>query len=209
MNNPQRSQVRTHGVQGDQTQETFRANEDTTSSNWGDVMILPKPEKSSRFTFQNIQGLPVNSQSHKHQQIRTAIQETDTDIFGMVELSLNFKVLGPNAQWKERFQALKRNHSIHTYNIHDSSLSRTLFGGTPQITMGKCSHRAISSGADESGMSRWVWTLLAGKNNTKIRIISGYRPNPDHSDRTGSVFSQQERRLRTVKDDRKPRRAFI
>jgi hypothetical protein len=40
-------------------------------------------------------------------------------------------------------------------------------------------------------------------------VVTGYRPNPDHTDRPGSVFSQQQRRLRTLKDDRDPRRAFI
>ena len=58
-------------------------------------------------------------------------------------------------------------------------------------------------------MGRWVWTLYKGKNNTRLRIISGYRPNPDYTDRPGSVYSQQERCLRAKQDDRNPRRAFI
>jgi hypothetical protein len=51
--------------------------------------------------------------------------------------------------------------------------------------------------------------LFAGKNGIQLRVISGYRPNPDSSDGTGSVYSQQERRLRFIKDDRNPRRAFV
>jgi hypothetical protein len=89
------------------------------------------------------------------------------------------------------------------------SQERLLFGGTAQITTGACSHRATASGADESGMGRWVWTLFAGKNNIKLRVLSGYRPNPDSNDRPGTVFSQQERHLRSQNDDRDPRRAFI
>ena len=75
--------------------------------------------------------------------------------------------------------------------------------------MGSCSHRAIASGADESGLGRWTWTLFAGRNQTKLHIISGYRPNPDTADKVGSVYSQHERRLRSIKDDRNPRRAFV
>jgi hypothetical protein len=89
------------------------------------------------------------------------------------------------------------------------SQERLLFGGTAQITTGACSHRATASGADGSGMGRWVWTLFAGKNNIKLRMSSGYRPNPDSNDRPGTVFSQQERHLRSQNDDRVPRRAFI
>jgi hypothetical protein len=172
-------------------------------------MIIPKPEKTFRMLFQNIQGLPIAPHSHKHQQICTAIKDTEADIFGMAELNLNFKMLGPTSQWTERFQRLQRNHSVHSYNKHDSSQKRTLFGGTAQIATGILSHRAIQSGADRTGMGRWVWTLFAGKNGVKIRVVSGYRPNPDATDRTGSVYSQQERRLRILQDNRNPRRAFV
>ncbi len=57
-------------------------------------------------------------------------------------------------------------------------------------------------------MGRWTWTLYMGKNDTKLRVISGYRPNPDYTDRPGSVYSQQERSLREREDDRNPRKAF-
>jgi hypothetical protein len=58
-------------------------------------------------------------------------------------------------------------------------------------------------------MGRRVWTLFAGKNNIKLSVLSGYRPNPDSNDRPGTIFSQQERHLRSKHDDRDPRRAFI
>jgi hypothetical protein len=182
---------------------------DTTSKTWGDPLPLPKPENTFRFIFQNIQGLPINPHSHKHQQIGTALRETEADTFGIAELNLNFGVLGPSFQWTERFRNMSRNHSVHSYNRHDSSKKRILFGGTAQIATGACSHRVIKSGEDETGMGRWVWTLFAGRNNIKLRVISGYRPNPDQSDRPGTVYSQQERHLRSIRDTRDPRRAFI
>ena len=40
-------------------------------------------------------------------------------------------------------------------------------------------------------------------------MISGYRPNPDSSNRTGSVYSQHERYLSSIHENRNPRRAFI
>jgi hypothetical protein len=40
-------------------------------------------------------------------------------------------------------------------------------------------------------------------------VLSGYRPNPDSNDRPGTVFSQQERHLRSKHDDRDPQRTFI
>ena len=154
-------------------------------------MTLPKPELVFRYLFQNIQGLPVNPRAHKHQQIGDTFNETDADTFGMAEINLNFGKLSANAQWHERFQSLGRIHSIHSVNCHDSSQSKLLHGGTAQITLGSSSHRALLSGADESGLGRWVWTLFAGRNQTKLRVISGYRPNPDAADHTASAYSQQ------------------
>ena len=209
MSKPRRSLTRTHGVSRDRPNQSNRAETDTSSRTWADIMALPKPYHIFRYMFQNIQGLSVNPRSHKHQQICDAINNTEADIYGFAELNLNFKMLGPTHQWADRFHQLKRNHSVHSYNKHDSSEARTLFGGTAQIATGSFSHRAIASGADETGMGRWVWTLFQGKNQTKLRVISGYRPTPDASDSTGSVYSQQERRLRTLKDDRNPRRALI
>jgi hypothetical protein len=182
---------------------------DTSSTTWGDTLTLPKPPNTFRFIFQNIQGLLINPQSHKHQQIATAIKETKADVFGMAELNLNFGILGPSYQWTERFRQMPRIHSIHSVNRHDSSTKRSLFGGTAQISTGACSHRVIKSGSDETGMGRWVWTLYAGRNNMQLRVISGYRPNPDHHDRPGTVYSQQERYLRSIQDNPDPRRAFI
>jgi hypothetical protein len=151
----------------------------------------------------------VNPHSHKHQQIITALQETGAGTFGMAELNLNFRVLGSTSQWNDRFQNLQRNHPVHTYNRHDMSQERLLFGGTAQITSGACSHRATASGADESGMGRWVWTFFAEKSNIKLRVLSRYGPNPDSNKRPGTVFSQQEQHLRSQNDDRNPWRAFI
>jgi len=190
--------------------ENLRANTGSTSSSmWADTMKLPKPELTFRYMFQNIQGLPVDPRGHKHQQIGLAFKETDADAFGMAKLNLNFPKLGPVSQWYERFRGLKRSHSIHATNIHDSTDSNILYGGTALTCMGSCSHQAISSGKDESGLGRWVWTLFAGRNQTQLRIISGYRPNPDSSDKTGSVYSQHERYLRSKNDNRNPRRAFV
>jgi hypothetical protein len=153
---PRRFSIGTHGRSSDPTTEpSHRAvtpGTTTSSRTWADILSLPKPKETFRYIFQNIQGLPVNPCGHKHSQISTAIHETEADVFGMAELNLNFHLLGPSSQWTERFRHLRRNHSVHSYNQHDSSQSRLLFGGTAQIATGACSHRALSSGADASGL---------------------------------------------------------
>jgi hypothetical protein len=104
-----------------------------------------------------------------------------------------------------------KTQSFHSYttNQHYSSTSNLLYGGTTQIALRPSSHRTLASVADPTGLGRWVWTLFAGKNNSKLWIISGYRPNPDSSNKTGSVYSQHERYLWSIKDNRNPHRAFV
>jgi hypothetical protein len=149
---PPRQSARRHGVLRGQ-RENYRANPGSTSlSTWADTLQLPKPALTFRYIFQNIQGLPVDPRGHKHQQIGTAFSETEADVFGIAELNLNFQKLGPASQWYERFLHLRRNHSVHAYNKHDSTDSKVLYGGTALICMGSCSHRAIASGADKSGL---------------------------------------------------------
>ena len=61
-----------------------------SSTTWADIMVFPKPDDTFCYIFQNIQGLPVNPQGPKLQQIGAAFTETDADIFGQAELNLNF-----------------------------------------------------------------------------------------------------------------------
>jgi hypothetical protein len=98
-----------HGVVRDQNPVIGPApNLETSSHPRGDALDLLKPNRTFRFIFQDMQGLPVNPHSHKHQQIITALQETRADTFGMAELNINFRVLGSTSQWNGRFQKLWR-----------------------------------------------------------------------------------------------------
>ena len=67
----------------------------------------------------------------------------------------------------------------------------------------------MSSGCDPTGLGRWVWTRFQGRNGRTLRIITGYRPNPDSSDSTSTVFSQHQQFLLAQNDDREPRLAFL
>ena len=49
----------------------------------------------------------------------------------------------------------------------------------------------ISSGLDPSGLGRWCWIRLKGKDNTNIQLISAYRPVKNTRD-SNSVYSQQK-----------------
>ena len=176
---------------------------------WGDP-ILPKATSTLRFAFQNIQGLPISPYSDKHSQIISVFNTLQLDSFGLAELNLNFSRLPSSLQWKERFKGLYHKHTTYSTNTHATTTDCTIFGGTAQLTQGTLAHRAISSGQDNTGLGRWVWTRFIGKNGTHLRSISGYRPvSGAHSDGPFQVANQHETYFLAHDDDRPARVAFL
>ena len=195
--------------QGTGQERCPRDGDDTTDDNWGDP-ILPKPPSTVRIAFQNIQGLPLYPYDAKHQQIISCIDQLQLDVFGLVEINLNFSRLPSHQQWKERFKGLRHAHSICSTNQHSTTTEKILFGGTAQLAHGTLSPRVVANGADLSGLGRWVWTRFIGKHNTHLRIISGYRPvSNTRSDRPFQVANQHETYLLSQNDDRRARDAFL
>jgi hypothetical protein len=150
----------------------------------------------------------VDPKHYKHKQIHQCIKKYQLNLFGIIEVNLNFKQLGPKAQWHDRFAHAPKHHSSVACNQHAFTKSRRNFGGVANISDGDFTHRVDDSGKDPSGLGRWTWTTFRGKNQVIVRIITGYRPCVDYSDKPNSVYSQHERHFATKKDKRDPRLAF-
>jgi hypothetical protein len=88
------------------------------------------------------------------------------------------------------FKKLGTNSNCAT-NQHLTSQDKQVFGGTAYLSSKSASHKASSKGTDPLGLDRWTWAVFTGKQGLKTRIISGYRPVRDRSNRAGTVFSQQ------------------
>jgi hypothetical protein len=130
------------------------------------------------------------------------------DLLGLAEINLNFKQMIPSEQWKHRFGKLKTASKCAT-NIHTTSTDRRVFGGSAFLSNQETSHKIEESGIDPLELGRWTWTLLTGRQGIKTRIIHGYRPVADHSNRAGSVYSHQEKYFYAQGQYREPRQAFL
>jgi hypothetical protein len=51
---------------------------------------------------------------------------------------------------------------------------RHQYGGTVVVVRGKLIHNIEKRGVNESGLGRWCWMQLMGKNGKSTRIISAY-----------------------------------
>jgi hypothetical protein len=102
-------------------------------------------------------------------------------------------------------------HSATSFSTIDmESSSDYMTGGTLTATVDKWSSRVIKKDADPSGMGRWSFQTLVGKQNTKVTIITGYRCVRNISGES-SAWNQQAIFLKDRKSDRSPnpRKQFI
>ena len=67
-------------------------------------------------------------------------------------------------------------------------------------------HRVIDQGTDPSGLGRWAWLRLEGRQEHHLRVVSAYRPVD--SGGHGSVYSQHQRHFTRNLRDADPRHAF-
>ena len=79
-------------------------------------------------------------------------------------------------------------------------------GGVGMIATDELAHRVINTGKDPTGLGRWCWMQLQGRNGIKVRLISVYHP----CDTPGATttFQQQHRYLRKHNSDADPRQAI-
>jgi hypothetical protein len=83
-------------------------------------------------------------------------------------------------------------------------------GGTLTSTVDRWSSRVFKKDSDPSGLGRWSYQTLVGKQNTKVTTITGYQCVCNTSDE-GSVWNQQSIYLKDRKSitSPNPRKQFI
>eukprot|EP00957_Ditylum_brightwellii_P093494 7120166-Ditylum_brightwellii.AAC.1 len=62
--------------------------------------------------------------------------------------------------------------------------------------------RHMESGKDNSSVSRWAYICIAGKDDRKLYVITGYRPCIQSNPGLGTVNAHQQRLL-TMKGNKK------
>jgi exonuclease III len=137
-----------------------------------------KANKTFRYSFVNINGLPSMAHHEKHDQIINTIQKHKIDVLGLAEVDINLPRLGPTNQWKNRLRKIRTNAHCAT-NKHTTSTAKRVFKGTAYITSALASHRVEQKGKDTTQLGRWTWAVFTGRQGIKTRIINGYQPIKD------------------------------
>jgi hypothetical protein len=174
---------------------------------FGDIMAK-KPCHVLRLMFFNINRLPIKKNSTKSKKLISFIANKQIDIAMLAEIGLHWKNVPSHDKWFERireaFQSTK--YSI-AYNINEEKTTDTVqFGGVVTMAVEDESKRVAALGIDPSGLGRWSWLKLSGREQHSLVVASAYRPVQAIGPNT--VYSQQQRYLfqKGCNDD--PREVF-
>ena len=161
-----------------------------------------KDNRNLRIIFQNIRNLHIDNRAYKSRQFIQHMAKSEADVFAFAEVGLHWPSLDSRDQWFERTRGQLQERATLAYNTHQVSPQPRQYGGTGISTLGDARYLIKETGRDPSGLGRWCWTLLEGKQHHTLRVVSLYRPVLNSKD--GSVHSQHTTYLRGRGDMRDP-----
>jgi Reverse transcriptase (RNA-dependent DNA polymerase) len=176
---------------------------------WGD-RLLPKTKSDMRIGFVNINGFPINPRELKSYAIKDFVQKNNLDIVGISECNLHWKAVPSDARLEERttgwFTARKFTTAYFENQPRARHDDQTQAGGVSQWTVEDMSTRLVNTGIDSSGLGRWAWQRIQGRQGVATRIITAYRPVVGKY--PGSVAAQQQAHFDKVGREGDPRDIF-
>lgn len=103
-------------------------------------------------------------------------------------------------RWRQ-FKSATSNNKREAFSVRQ-------YGGTATIAINVSASRVTCTGADETGLGRWSWLLLEGKNDVKVRIITAYNPCKTSHKRPATVYTQHRRYFLSKNNITCPRTQF-
>jgi hypothetical protein len=154
-NKPQYQQTQMNGANLDQNDVEF----------YGDEQHEKRPN-TFRVGLHNIYNLSEDRRTSKSRQLIDYIVQKSYDCFLMAEIGLNWRKIGANDRWFERIWGkLQTSRSIFAHNVTEPQITKVLQpGGVGIIATDQVTHRIIATGKDPTGLGRWCWMLLQGRN---------------------------------------------
>ena len=144
--------------------------------------------------------------------VKDFVRNTAADIYGAYKVNTLWDYTPEHLRPQEIFRTDRalRTQTAHNKHHRECADRKTQYGGTMLLAIGQITQRLTQKGQDQSGLGRWSWMLLHGKDDIKTRIISAYCPTRSNRGNTGAVYNQQRRWLRRQRRKEKcPRKAFI
>ena len=126
----------------------------------------------------NINGLELGKGDHSFIQLCLTLKEKGVDMVCLTETNVHWERAHVYHQFRRTVKdAWPKNKIIFCAsesNIKWNSDYKP--GGTTMFTLNNISSAVLQKGHDPSGMGRWTFITILGKNNTRTSIFTIYRP---------------------------------
>jgi hypothetical protein len=150
-----------------------------------------KKDGCLRLGYGNVNGIPaITTGNNKVNAIKRFVNHFELDGFFGAEGNLNWKAMSRAGRLPEQFLSTNALRTIASYNTHEN-FGRKQRGGTFGLAFGQLATQVSKVGTDESGMGRWSWILVTGRNGQKARIIVAYQACRNKATANGLVYQQQ------------------
>ena len=176
---------------------------------WGDHC---EQNKDNNLRIMGIQsdGLPHNNAHFKNDIISECVNQHNPDVICFSECNVAWHKVEIEHRLGERMKDCFGTAFTQCawYRKYPAQTTKRQFGGCAIVILGNSVGRVVGSGSDPTGLGRWCWIRLQGKENSYIRIVSAYRPVKNEQ-YDNSVYSQQKTYLEANKKfDLCPRAQF-
>ena len=170
--------------------ETQSLNRRQPKDEWGDIMTS-KANKTVRISFVNVNGIGTMEKSDKSEDIRRYMTNNKVDVMGLAETNVNWgKIQTRHTLWDRTKRWFEHRRIAVSYNTKDTLSKKYQPGGTATLVTNEVAHRVKESGFDVSGLGRWSWTVITGKQRCTTRIITVYCPTRSGTGMS-TVYTQQ------------------
>ena len=190
-------------------QNRYGNDNDKQNMDWGSS-YKEKAEKTIRVWYTNPNGLGVNPTGPKsHSTFSFLFHKSKADIVCLAETNLNWPILQYNSRLNSRIRAFYREFYSSASNNRHEKHNKSQRGGTCTFVVNQTTYRVHRSGSDPTGMGRWSWIQIDGKDNHRTRVLTAYRPcKPPSNSSLTTTWDQQERYIRTQGWNLDPRAQF-
>ena len=157
-----------------------------------------KRQNTTRVCLVNINGIGMKRQSKKSEEIRNFMDGGSVDVMGLVETNVNWSKLRARDTLWDRTKTWFEHRAISVaYNTKDGvSASKRQQGGTATLLKDKIAHKLQDTGFDPSGLGRWSWVRIRGRQGCVTRMVTVYCPVKTGKGNT--IYTQQ---LRVLQED--------
>ena len=161
---------------------------------WGHHMGKKQPG-TIRFMLQNVDGIPTHEDGDlKLDCLNQFTKKHQIDIITLTELNTAWDKLPYTARLPSKTRGWwEACHWSISHNKKDQHGDSFQPGGTAIAAVNAWAHRTTTPGDDSSGLGRWSWIRIRGRDNHFLRVVAVYRPCKSNGHLT--TYQQQVRGL--------------